>query len=260
MIKWYGEKIADAGFVINLQSRNDRLKSVWNTLKSTNITGVERFDAIKKRDGCTFSHIEIAKLQIKNNWDYVLYLEDDIKLDVFYEPQYPDQEKCSSKEVDIKKVVKHIKKDFLKHKPDVLWLGTRPEGPVKQISNMFLRPEKTVMSHAYIGSLKYAKFIVDNLKYEENTHCTYLWPIDLFISELNNKKTWRLFSKDYTHSDPILNNDLKVYMTIPNIFIQGPSYSDLDHKFVDHEIWIKGCFEGSIDYKNLKIKKYLLNK
>ena len=259
MIKWYGEKIADAGFVINLQSRYDRLENVWCTLKSSNITGVKRFDAIHKRGGCTLSHIEVAKLQIKNNWDYVLYLEDDIKLDIFYEPQYSDQEKCPSKEIDVKKVVKHIKEDLLKHKPDVLWLGTRPEGPVQQISNMFLRPEKTVMAHAYIGSLKYAKFIVDNLKYEENTHFTCKWPIDLFISELNNKEKPELFEDICTGQAEFLNNDLKVYMTMPNIFIQGPSYSDLDHQFVDHEIWVKGCFEDHINFENLDIKKYLVN-
>ena len=74
MIKWYGRKIADAGFVINLSSRADRLNNVWKTLKNVNITGVQRFNAIQKhKDGCTLSHIEIAKLQIKNNWDYVLY-------------------------------------------------------------------------------------------------------------------------------------------------------------------------------------------
>ena len=260
MIKWYGRKIADAGFVINLSSRADRLNNVWKTLESVNITGVQRFNAIQKhRDGCTLSHIEIAKLQIKNNWDYVLYLEDDIKLDVFYDPNPHEDPTSISDEIDIEKVIYNIKEDLLKYNPDVLWLGTRPEGPVTKVSNMFLRPVKTVMSHAYLGSLKYAKFLVNNLNIEDGGDVTKNWPIDFFISELNNKKDHKLYDPRYKNQEVILNNDLKIYMTLPNIFIQGPSYSDMDNIFADHKLWIKCCFEEWIKLPELNIKKFLKN-
>ena len=108
---------------------------------------------------------------------------------------------------------------------------------------MFLRPVKTVMSHAYLGSLKYAKFLVNNLNIEGEGDITKNWPIDFFISELNNKKDHKLYDPGYKNQEVILNNDLKIYMTLPNIFIQGPSYSDMDNIFADHKLWIKCCFE-----------------
>jgi len=254
MITWYNNQLADAGFVINLQERSDRLEKAISQLEIVNIKGVQQFNAVKipeSNSGCTQSHIEIAKIQIKNNWDYVLYLEDDIEADVFYD--------ISADNVDIETVAKNITKDLRKYKPDVLWLGVRPEGAVQKISNMFVKPTKTVMSHAYIGSLKYAKFLVNNLTWRDRGSAMSDWPIDFFISELNNKQDWKLHCDQLSGSGNILNNDLKIYMTLPNIFVQGPSYSDIAKQFTDYRPWIKGCFKQYINLDKLAIKKFLNN-
>lgn len=251
MITWFNEKIADAGFIINLDHRKDRLQSAYKTLEEADISGVERFKAGYYDGGCTQSHIEIAKLQIKNNWDYVLYLEDDIITDIFYDVN------DNSDSINLNKVVSNVVKDIRTYKPDVLWLGVRPEGRVKKISNMFVEPEKTVMSHAYLGSLKYAKFLVDNLLWKKEQHVTYTWPIDFFISELNRKQDWKLFHEPLSGRENILENDLKVYMMLPNIFVQGASYSDISNRDEDHTQWIKRCFEENIDIEELNIKKIL---
>lgn len=256
MITWFNKKIADAGFIINLDHREDRLQSAYKALEETNITGVERFNAVvvpNSNGGCTQSHIEIAKLQIKNNWDYVLYLEDDITTDIFYDVY------DKSDSINLNKVVSNVVKDIRTYRPDVLWLGVRPEGRVKKISNMFVEPEKTVMSHAYLGSLKYAKFLVDNLLWKKDQHVTWDWPIDFFISELNRKQDWKLFHEPLSGRENILENDLKVYMMLPNIFVQGPSYSDISNRDEDHTQWIKGCFKSNINTDELNIKKFLYN-
>ena len=253
MITWFNEKIADAGFIINLDHREDRLQSAYKALEETDISGVERFNAVvvpNSNGGCTQSHIEIAKLQIKNNWDYVLYLEDDIITDIFYDVN------DNSDSINLNKVVSNVVKDIRTYKPDVLWLGVRPEGRVKKISNMFVEPEKTVMSHAYLGSLKYAKFLVDNLLWKKDQHVTYTWPIDFFISELNHKHDWKLHDESFIGVKSILENDLSVYMMLPNIFVQGPSYSDISNRDEDHTLWIKGCFDKNIDIEELNIKRY----
>jgi len=57
----------------------------------------------------------------------------------------------------------------------------------------------------------------------------------------------------------ILNNDLKVYMMLPNIFIQGPSISEIENRYVDHGTHIKGCFGENINLKELNIKKFIYN-
>jgi|14BtaG_2_1085337.scaffolds.fasta_scaffold02903_6 GR25 family glycosyltransferase involved in LPS biosynthesis len=253
MITWFNKKIADAGFIINLKQRKDRLQSAYKALDNANIKGIKRFNAVtgmpKPGNGCTQSHIDIAKLQIKHNWEYVLYLEDDIHLDVFYDGQ--------SENIDFKAVAGNISEELQYHKPDILWLGTRPLGPVEKISNMFVKPSKTVMAHAYLGSLRYANFVVDNLDWRDQGCVSGGWPLDFFISELNNKQDWRIYREQLTNRESILNNDLKIYMTIPNIFVQGPSHSDLENRFVDHKLWIKSCFENWVNLSELNIKKIL---
>tara|TARA_R110002020_G_C16069848_1_gene756134 strand:+ start:61 stop:840 length:780 start_codon:yes stop_codon:yes gene_type:complete len=258
MITWRDKKVADAGFIINLKHREDRIETAYNALDKLGFAGVERFDAVVideypfKNQGCTQSHIEIAKMQIENNWQYVLYLEDDIVDDVFYEYDVVDN-------INIDSVILEMIENIDKFSPDVLWLGVRPEGKVKRVSNILIEPSKTIMSHAYIGSLKYANFLVDNFDWSNDKHITWLWPIDFFISELNVKGDWKLYEQSLIGASKFLNNDLNVYMLLPNIFTQNKSYSDIQKKHVDYRKWIRVCFKKYVDLDLLKITKKLLN-
>lgn len=254
MIKWYGEKLCDAGYLINLNHRVDRYTRARKNLRLSKISGVKRFEAVLISEpqyikyGCTQSHIEIAKKQIKNNWEYVLYLEDDIVIDFFY-----DQDTDNSK-IDKETVVKNIIKDLNEHKPDVLWLGVRPESETKKMTDTMVVANKTLMSHAYIGSLNYAKFLVEHLKYEENENFSKNWPIDYFISQIGTKDAWELDL--YPNSD-FKNNNLKVYISTPMIFNQGGSYSDLTDNEVYYETWVRGSYNAYINTKKLNIKQFL---
>jgi GR25 family glycosyltransferase involved in LPS biosynthesis len=256
MIKWYGEFLCDAGFLINLKERTDRFNVAEKELIDSGIEGVERFDAVVITEpnfikyGCTQSHIEIAKIQIENNWEYVLYLEDDIKTEYYYSQTIPLET------VDRKKVSTSIINDLNQYKPDVLWLGVRPEENTEPISNNLVKTNKTLMSHAYLGSLKYAKFLVENLLYTDNQHFSYRLPIDYFISQLTEKNCWQINS--FKNGENILNNDLKVYMSSPLIFNQGESFSNIIDRDVDYTIWVRGCIDTYVNIDKLKINPHLI--
>ncbi len=256
MVRWNNNELCDAGFLINLKEREDRLNDSYDTFKMIGLEGIERFEACKIdaefcKYGCSQSHLEIAKMQISNQWDYVLYLEDDVCLDFFYAYDINPQK------IDQKKVVDEIISDFKKNKPDVLWLGVRPEEYCEKITNTTVKPKKTLMSHAYIGSLKYANFLVDHYKYYSYEHFSHRWPIDFFMSQINVKDDWKVKQKweDY---QSILNNDLDIVMTVPMIFNQKPSLSNLLDRKVDYIEWVRGSYNEYANYNKLNISPFLL--
>lgn len=255
MVKWYGKKLCDNGYIINLKDRIDRYERVKQNLKNGKFSGLKRFNAIKITNsnyikyGCTQSHIEIAKKQIKNNWEYVLYMEDDSVVDFFY------NDSIDETKINKKKIAHSIINEINEKKPDVLWMGVRPEEDAEYVSNFLAKPKKTLMSHAYIGSLKYAKFLVDNLKYMDNNHFSGGYPIDFFISQIGVKNDWRI---EYFDKENIIkNNDLKIYMTVPMIFNQGESFSNLTDNYTSHEVWVRGCYQHYVDINKLNIKPLL---
>lgn len=78
MVTWNDIKIADKGFLINLDERTDRLKESLSEFDKLKIVGVERYPAIKITEdsdygwvnrGCTQSHSNIFKKQVENNWE-----------------------------------------------------------------------------------------------------------------------------------------------------------------------------------------------
>jgi GR25 family glycosyltransferase involved in LPS biosynthesis len=192
MVLWFGKKLCDRGFLINLKHREDRLERSIRELAKSRLEGIERFDALVIEEknfikySCTKSHIEIAKIQIKNGWNYVMYLEDDIISDFFYDYM------TDNSKINIEKVSEAIIENLYEKKPDILWLGVRPENYTKKISDCFLEPDSTLMSHAYIGSLRYAKFLVENLEYWNMESVAGGWPIDFFISQITKKNDWRI--------------------------------------------------------------------
>jgi GR25 family glycosyltransferase involved in LPS biosynthesis len=255
MVHWLGHKLCDAGFVINLKDREDRLNRVITELELAGIEGVQRFEACVIKDGlfdkygCTQSHIELAKKQIENSWEYVLYLEDDCIFDLFYDHL------INKENIDYNLLVRKIIEEINIHKPDILWLGVRPEDHTQPFSDVFVIPKKTIMSHAYLGSLNYAKFLVENLKYRDSDHFSHMYPIDFFMSQICNPIDHRIVNLD--KEKKMSNNNLKVCLTCPMIFNQGSSHSDLTDNFVSYEFWIKGCYNTYVNPKKLNIKTFI---
>tara|TARA_B110000046_G_C12975967_1_gene391139 strand:+ start:165 stop:932 length:768 start_codon:yes stop_codon:yes gene_type:complete len=81
-IKW------NQHYYINLDHRTDRNQKAISEFKKLGITNPNRFSAIKDEHhggiGCGLSHINVLQNAKRNNWDYVIVMEDDIK---FYDPQ-----------------------------------------------------------------------------------------------------------------------------------------------------------------------------
>lgn len=254
MVTWFDKKLCDAGFYINLDHRTDRKLLCENELKKSGFNGVERISGIKvevdgfKEMGCTETHLEIAKKQIENNWDYVLYMEDDIE-SVYHYSYMIDQNN-----VDKIKVAYKIIEDFNEYKPDVLWLGVRLEGNCEKISDVLLKPSKTSMSHAYVGSLKFAKYMVDHLRTREDGFFSRKWPIDFFISQTEIKTDWTI--KAYESKD-FLTNDIKIMVACPLIFTQRESYSDLTNRDTDYSLWVNQSFEEFANFNKFNITPIL---
>jgi GR25 family glycosyltransferase involved in LPS biosynthesis len=90
MIKFNDIKIADIGFYINLDRREDRKEKIESQLTDFNITGVERHSAFSGYDSntlnCKRSHLQLMEKLLETDFETLLILEDDcLFLDVLKE-------------------------------------------------------------------------------------------------------------------------------------------------------------------------------
>lgn len=225
MVSWKGIKIADAGFLINLDERTDRLLQSQEELIKNEITGVERFPAIKitKDDengwrirGCTHSHIDILKKQIENNWDRVIIFEDDFYFEV-----------CTTRDY---KFNENNIKFISESKFDCLFLGARLKEPTTFENENFLIPKSFNQTHSYITSLKFAKFVIENFNYLDKSSVVYGEQIDTFYSVLCTRDHWKM-DNYFKDTEIIRNHDLKIFAHHPILFNQRPSFSNITNKY-----------------------------
>ena len=243
MITWYGKPLCSDGFVINLKTREDRKKSVVEQLQIAGIEGVDFFDAVTITDdglwkpyGCTQSHIDLYNFQVKNNIEYMLILEDDILTTFSY--SYDNIIKSISQQ---QKYVSSLLNSFNKLKPDLLWLGCRAESNVDSYDDYISYSNKTLMSHAYLSSLRLAKFCVDNYHYQDSSHLSYRLPIDFFLSQIKLKRDGQIINNKNNHS--FINNNLTTSISNCLIFNQKADYSDIIERQVDYSIWVTGSHQ-----------------
>jgi len=242
MILWHNKPLCSAGFVINLASRPDRKASAIKELEQSGISGFEFYNATTLSDpdwqayGCTQSHLDLFKIQIENNIDYLLILEDDIHTSYTYS--------TLNKITKIDKQIKYAHNciDSFHHlKPDLLWLGSRVEQDVDYYDDYISFSNKTLTAHAYISSLSLAKFCVENFKYNEHGHLSYRYPIDFFLSQLKIKTDHQIINN--INNKAFVTNNLVTSVSNCLIFNQKPGYSNIIHKDIDYGIWIAGCHE-----------------
>ena len=81
MIKFNEIKIADIGFYINLDKREDRKEKIENQLKDFKISGVERHSAFSEYNSntlnCKRSHLQLFQKLLETDFETLLVLEDD---------------------------------------------------------------------------------------------------------------------------------------------------------------------------------------
>jgi hypothetical protein len=224
MVTWNGVKIADKGFLINLEERKDRLEESLLEFNKNNIVGVERFNAIKITEnnddgwiirGCTHSHMEILKLQVENKWEKVIIFEDDFFLDICH----------TNKDFSITPLIENIYSSEF----DCLFLGATLLEESEFVSELFIKPNKFVQTTSYISSLNFSEFVVNHFNYLDKTSIVYGEQIDSYYSFLCQKKHWKMEFCDVGR-DELINNTLKIYFSYPIIFNQRISFSNIENK------------------------------
>lgn len=129
------------GYVINLDSRQDRMR---NFQKNEFPFPVQRFSAYKAgcgEDGCTLSHLQIIKNQ--NEFPFAVF-EDDCVLVKSWDY--------------VEKALQQLPKDW-----DALWLGANLKYPLHRYSENLFRLRKAYALHAVIyNSKRMIDFIVNH--------------------------------------------------------------------------------------------------
>lgn len=221
MVTWNNIKIADKGFLINLEERKDRLEESLLEFEKNNIVGVDRFDAIKITEnndygwvirGCTHSHMDILKLQVQNKWDKIIIFEDDFFLDVCHKNNEPISDNIIKKIYDT---------DF-----DLYFLGSCLMETAEKVNDYLIKPKGLVQTTTYLSSLKFANYVIDNFNYLDKELVVYGEQIDTYYSVLSTKQHWLMESREKGVKE-IKDHDLKIYFNYPILFNQRASFSNI---------------------------------
>jgi GR25 family glycosyltransferase involved in LPS biosynthesis len=228
MVTWNNIKIADRGFLINLEERTDRLQESLSEFDKNNIQGVERFNAIKITEdsdqgwvirGCTHSHMELLKRQVENGWEKMVIFEDDFILDV-----------CDNRDISLSnEMIEKIYSTDL----DLLFLGACLLEPADAISENLIKPNKFVQTTSYLTSLKFAEYVLNNFNYLDKELVVYGEQIDSYYSVLATKSHWLMNNRTKGVRE-IKEHDLKIYFHYPVLFNQRASYSNILNKITDY--------------------------
>jgi len=233
MVTWNNIKIADKGFLINLDERTDRFEESLSELKKIGISGVERFSAIKITEdsdegwinrGCTQSHCDILKLQVENGWEKVVIFEDDFFLDITHP--------------EITELNDEIIRNIDKQDCDLLMLGSVLLSDSEFVSDCLIKPTNMVQATTYISSLKFAKFVTGHFNYLNKKSIVYGEAIDSYFSYLSTKKHWGM-NTDAEGIQELINHDLKIFFLSPILFSQRSSFSNIMGYNVNYSFYNK---------------------
>jgi GR25 family glycosyltransferase involved in LPS biosynthesis len=230
MVTWNGIKIADRGFLINLEERKDRLNESLKEFEKNNIVGVERFNAVRLENepnflilSCAQSHLEVLKIQVKENIDRIIIFEDDFFLDVCYNLK---NEKPNN-------VINDCINTINETEFDLLYLGVVLISKSEKYELNLIKPKKTVQTTCYISSLEFAKYVTETFDFRNETSLVYGEQIDTFYSVLSSKDHWKM-ERELFDRDKIINNNLKIFSYIPILFNQRASYSNISNLNVNY--------------------------
>lgn len=232
MIKINDTKIADIGFFINLDRREDRKNKIENQLSEFNITGVERYSAFSEYDSntlnCKRSHLNLMKKLLDSDFETLLILEDDcLFLDILKENSI------------------EIFKDINNTDWDLFWLGCRNRRDPLYVTNNCYQVSSVSYAQSYIIKRDFCKFIIDNFS-EENFFGQPVTPDELLslapygVDVVLNPQKYDY----YNLSQPldVLPTMFKTMCYKYGMTTQYSSYSDLWFFKVDYEEYIKQGF------------------
>ena len=183
---------------INLDSRTDRKEQMERELIIVPTEKIQRFSAIKNSQGaigCTLSHIAVLEMAIIEGWNNVMIVEDDVQISKLAE-SYPLLEKLANQPFD------------------VIVLGsvmTNYNGSTFNLHHCQTTTAYLVNKHYYSTLLQNFK---EGLEQLQRTHNKPLYAIDMYWQRLQKRDNW--------------------YVVIPSLFVQRPSYSDIEQKDVNY--------------------------
>jgi GR25 family glycosyltransferase involved in LPS biosynthesis len=235
-----GTKIADAGFVLNLEDRTDRRQNVELILRELGIEGYEFFNGVRlesdewRRFGCTQTFLNIFETALISGYESIIIFEDDVK----------KMNSCSIEQVD--KIFENWElgcENF-----DVIALGTRPlqGSKILQQSDYFGKLTNSLCAHAFYYKRDFMEHIYKNLKEFKNPESKYY---KVYIDEFINDSC----SHEIIYKTP--NKLFNIGVTIPMIFTQSKSYSDNEMSDQNYDEWIEDSFwqalnNGKSEYNN----------
>ena len=183
---------------INLDHRTDRnehMKQVTKTFGDK----VIRFSAIKHDNGsigCSMSHIEVLKIAIRENWDNILVLEDDVQWNSF-EGGY------------------QILKKLASNPYDVIMLG----GSFVSYNQQDYKLASCNTTTAFLVNRHYMQTLLSN--FEESLfhlirepNMAHYYALDQYFMRLQKKDNW--------------------YIVQPPLMYQIPNHSDTVNRFMDY--------------------------
>jgi glycosyl transferase, family 25 len=229
IINEYVDKI----FVINLESRKDRLNKIVDELEKNNINNVKIFKGIcpkinikldyeniledysnktydlieydwKKTKnmiclqgivGCKASHIEIIKIAKQNNYDSILILEDDIEF-------------TNNWQNDFENTMISIKNDKINY--DILYLTCNHLITYDEINNYLVKPKYGLQTCGYIINSSIYDYIIE--------------------TAMNSGMTIDVYYCEYIQKNPLYNT----YCIMPNIINQIIDFSTIENRMVDY--------------------------
>lgn len=232
MLKYKDKIIADAGYVMNLPERTDRLEHVTNVLEKLEITGWQintgyRFEDHEwKRYGCTRAYMNIFEDAIKNNYESIFVFEDDIRItDMINDEQ-------------INQIFESLPEESENY--DFIAFGTRPlwESKVVSKSNTFGTVTNCLCTQCYFYKKDFILYAYETLKdFTDPNSPHYRVVIDEFISDCS--------SHDYICKKP--NKLFRAGITIPMMFTQQPSYSDNEGDFMNYQGYIEDSYWNALN-------------
>jgi GR25 family glycosyltransferase involved in LPS biosynthesis len=192
-------------FYINLEHRKDRKEHIENELNQLGFNNVERFNAVKMKNGrvgCTLSHIKCIEMAKERNYSHVIICEDDTKF------------------TNVELFKKQLNK-FLtnKHNWDVVIFAGNNVPPYEQIDESCVsvtRCQTTtcymVNGHYYDALLKNYKEGLEKLMRYPEQHISYA--IDKYWFSLQLKDNW--------------------FLITPLTVIQREDYSDIEQRVTNY--------------------------
>lgn len=191
-------------FYINLDSRNDRLKSCEKELNKIGLLRPCRFSAIKCEDGrvgCSLSHLKCLETAKAENLPYICIFEDDIVI--------PKPNK-------VKNQVNRILESGVTW--DVLLLAGNSFKPHKLVSDDFIEVNRCHTTTAYIVKSSYYDTLIKNIReglHELMTTGESEYTIDTSWFELQRRDKFLLLN--------------------PPTIYQLEDYSDIEKKNVNYK-------------------------